>query len=330
MKDGKSIKERTKKLNLAKVKEIADGVAKAIDIVVGIVMSVMLAVVGIQQNADMAQQEAQLAAMQLQMDFQAQAPTFKIVEDHTGERFEGYKLINEGRLVECLDVRLEKWLYIQTMGNPAAAFIVPYNMVNMYISTPAKEERIGFYVERAAAEDRQEISEVSDSDDSLQEAENVESQDSFEAVNLMDAGSFVKALSAKLHQEAVSGYSIQSMEVLSLSFIDQEQTYEKRRYVAGVKAREDETGEHPLYVIDENMWIELLGQIPEGFERMPDILNGSAYSYLAQSGAQWRHSDDAWQESLIEDIARYIDSIRSKSSSADAQVQASARQTGEI
>ncbi len=297
------IRGQVQKINIARIKEIADGIARVIDIVVGVVMSVMISVVGIQQNADMAQQEAQLAALQLQITQQAQAPTFRLAEDYSQERLNGYKLINDGRLVQCLDIRLEKWLYIQTMGNPLIAFIVPYNMVDIYLPKPAQEESISFYAERAIAETAQQT--YSD-----EETEEPTENDSFVEVDLMEARSFVRDLEGKLKEDKTLGYRIESMEILTLSFIDQEQTYETRRYVIGAKAQENEMGEHPLYIVDEVMWQNMLSQIPENFERMPDDFNNSIYSHMTQVGFQWRRSNDEWQSTLIDDIAKYISSQR--------------------
>jgi len=245
----------------------------------------------------MAQQEANFEALQSQLQIKAQAPAFRMLESYSADDFIGYALVNDGRLVTSMDVRLEKWLHIQVTGDVDIGFIVPYNAVNLYVSAPAEQEVVGFFVERAAAQI------VSDEEEG---ADSAAQEEQLVRVNLMDAKPFVSALETKLREYPGIGYSIRSMEVVKLSFIDTEQAYEVRRYFVGSQINQTEEGaEHPLYLIDEETWAGLLAQIPVEFERMSESLNSGIYSYLAQSGLGWRQ-EDGWQERLQESIVEYI------------------------
>ena len=290
------------KKGIEKSKQAMDTVSRVIEIITGIVMSVMLGLVGIKQNMDMAQQEANFEALQQQLNAKAQAPVFRMLESYSGEDFLGYALVNDGRSVTSLDVRLEKWLHIQIMGEADMGFIVPYNALNLYVGAPNDQEVISFFVERAAAQEifTQEAEAMPDAEPTMQEEEQLV------RVNLMDAKPFVSALEAKFRENGISGYSIRSIEVMKLSFVDTEKAYETRRYFIGAQTQETKSGiERPLYQIDGETWTALLAQIPAEFERLPESLNGGIYSHLAQAGLGWRQ-EDGWQEALQESIVRYI------------------------
>ncbi len=306
MNERKSMKERVRSFDLNKIKETADAVSKFIDIVVGIVMSVMLAIVGIQQNLSMEKQEEQFAALQSQLNEQAQIPSFRLAEDYDEDGFIGYTVINDGRLVTCLDIRLEKWLHIQTTGNPLSSFMVPYNMASAYIAVPAQRESVSFCMERTASASAQET--IEEYDENGMPIEN-ELPVRF---NLMDVQPLIAELEVQMQADEEIGYRIDSMEILTLSFVDTEQKYEARRYFIAAQAQQSKDGnamEHPLYLIDEQTWVQLLAQIPEGFERIPDSLNAGIYSHPAQFGFGWRRND-VRQSALAEDIMQHIDSLK--------------------
>ena len=293
--------ERIKR-GIEKGKQAMDTISRVIEIITGIVMSVMLGLVGIKQNMDMAQQEANFEALQQQLNAKAQTPAFRMLESYSGEEFMGYALLNDGRSVTSMDVRLEKWLHVQIMGGVDMGFIVPYNAVNLYASAPTGQEVIGFFVERAP------VSEVLTEETPNEPSEELPMQEEEQLVrvNLMDAKPFVSALEAKFRENEISGYSIRSLEVMKLSFVDTEKAYETRRYFISAERTETENGiERALYLIDEPTWTSLLAQIPAEFERMSESLNSGIYSHLAQAGLGWRQ-EDGWQEALQENIVKYI------------------------
>lgn len=291
--------QRIKCIDVNKVKQAADAAAKVIDVVVGIVMSVMLGIVGIQQNLSMEKQEEQFAALQAQMNEQAQSPVFRIAEAYDADGFTGYTLFNDGRLVSCLDIKLEKWLYIQTRGEVMGSFIVPYQTVSLYMPAAQAEQNIDFLVERSSVQQ----TEMSAADEMPEESELPVRLD------LMDVKPFVNELQSRLQQEEKLGYSIRTMEILTLSFIDKEQTHQTQRYFIAAQTAEEKSSaqkERMLYVLDEGTWGNLLTQIPNGFERPEDTLNSGIYADLAKADFQWRHADEAWQQPLVEQIAAYI------------------------
>ena len=293
--------ERIKR-GIEKGKQAMDTISRVIEIITGIVMSVMLGLVGIKQNMDMAQQEANFEALQRQLNAKAQAPAFRMLESYSGEDFMGYALLNDGRMVTSMDVRLEKWLHVQIMGDVDMGFIVPYNAVNLYVSAPTEQEVIGFFVERAAVQELPTEEPATDVSEELP----MQEEEQLVRVNLMDAKPFAGTLEAKFRENGISGYSIRSIEVMKLSFVDTEKAYETRRYFIGAQTQETKSGiERPLYQIDGETWTALLAQIPAEFERLPESLNGGIYSHLAQAGLGWRQ-EDGWQEALQESIVGYI------------------------